>query len=227
MKIKRYGIAFVMALLLYGVLIGVLMWLQVASKMQYKSDEKRQVIYLKYLQTPKQPIQKRVKKRQVKLRTIKKVHKVAQKKPVLKPIKAKKAVEKLEQLVEVEQKKLENVKKSEKEDVIEQSESIVTKDEGVAQSVQHFEQEFVAAIQKAIEANKFYPKIAKRLRKEGVVHVRFWLDTQGNISDIIIEQAPHSSLKKAAIKTLQKTDFPKPPKGLHIAIPIAYKLIKG
>ncbi len=87
-------------------------------------------------------------------------------------------------------------------------------------------------IREAIRKNLFYPKMAKRLRIQGVVKVTFVVQKNGNITDIRILNSPKNLLKKGAIKTIESTFLEPIPKELDknsidIVMPIEFKLIGG
>ena len=89
--------------------------------------------------------------------------------------------------------------------------------------------ELLKKIKVAIEKNRYYPKIAKRLKKEGVVKIEFVLSAKGEIKDIKIVQKSHSILNKSAVKTVKKASiyFPKPKKEIKIVVPIEYRLTQN
>lgn len=87
-------------------------------------------------------------------------------------------------------------------------------------------------IREAIRKNLFYPKMAKRLRMQGVVKVAFVVQKNGSITDIRVLNSPKNLLKKGAIKTIKSTTLEAIPKKLgkefmDIVMPIEFKLIGG
>jgi len=119
---------------------------------------------------------------------------------------------KVEKSVGKEKKVFKNLLKSEKNSIKKEEDSF---------------QEFIFKIKKAIEENKKYPKIAKRLRKQGIVEIEFVITANGNLKDLkVIKSSHHKILDKSAIKTIKKASlyFPKPVKDIKIKVPIEYIL---
>ncbi len=77
----------------------------------------------------------------------------------------------------------------------------------------------------AIEAAKYYPRMARRLHREGRVEVSFVLERDGSVHDIAA-QTPYRLLKRAAIETIHRAEvhFPHPERRLTIRVPIVYRL---
>ncbi|MSN97082.1 energy transducer TonB [Campylobacter sp. FMV-PI01] len=83
------------------------------------------------------------------------------------------------------------------------------------------------AILAHIKAHKNYPKIAKRLRQQGTVHVEFLLKSDGTTSGIkIVKSSGFQSLDEAALNTVKKASskFPKPDKDYILTVPIVYSI---
>ncbi|UFH58298.1 energy transducer TonB [Sulfurovum mangrovi] len=90
---------------------------------------------------------------------------------------------------------------------------------------------YIALVKAAIEANKYYPKRAKRLKHEGVVTLRFTILADGSISNIkVIGASNYTRLNAGAIETLKRVGKFKPiPEKLgmkrwEIDLPINYTL---
>ncbi len=67
------------------------------------------------------------------------------------------------------------------------------------------EAKYKAALRQAIEAKKFYPKRAKRLKREGQVSVGFIIDRSGQISQIEVARSSGTgSLDHAALTAVRK-----------------------
>lgn len=91
---------------------------------------------------------------------------------------------------------------------------------------------YLAKIRLIIEKHKKYPRIAQRMHQEGIVKVRFTIDKNGKIKNImLVKKCSYSRLNKAGISTLKKIGRFKPiPKELHksfltLTVPIKYKII--
>lgn len=94
------------------------------------------------------------------------------------------------------------------------------------------EQRYKAMVRKKIEAKKFYPRRAKRMRKEGEVTVRFTVLRDGSISNLsIIESSGIAILDKAARQAIVKVGsfqpFPEKITRNHweFSIPLTYNLL--
>ncbi len=80
-------------------------------------------------------------------------------------------------------------------------------------------------IYEAIQRAKHYPRVAKKLRIQGVVELHFRLNPNGTVSQLYASNA-HPILLKAAKKTILKAsrEFPKPSSSVQITLKIAYYL---
>ncbi len=90
---------------------------------------------------------------------------------------------------------------------------------------------YTSEIRRKIRENLFYPKMAKRLRMQGVVEVAFRILKNGQITDVRILNAPKKLLAKGAKKTLQRVSLRPIPNELKeqymdITIPIEFRLIR-
>lgn len=91
---------------------------------------------------------------------------------------------------------------------------------------------YTSEIRRQIRKHLFYPKMAKRLRMQGIVHVAFRVLKDGTITNIRVINAPKKLLAKGATKTLKMLSLKPIPSVLNesfldINIPIEFKLIKG
>ncbi len=91
---------------------------------------------------------------------------------------------------------------------------------------------YKSEIRRQIRKNLFYPKMAKRLRMQGIVQVAFCVLKNGEITDIKVLNNPKKLLGKGAMKTLNSLSLRPIPSELNeqsmdIKIPIEFKLIKG
>ncbi len=77
---------------------------------------------------------------------------------------------------------------------------------------------FISGLYEAFNKNKFYPKMAKRRKLEGVVTVSFTLCKDGSIKNILLNNScGHKILDKAALKVVKSVD-------IYKAIPDAVSL---
>ncbi len=77
---------------------------------------------------------------------------------------------------------------------------------------------FISGLYEAFNKNKFYPKMAKRRKLEGVVTVSFTLCKDGTIKNIFLNNScGHKILDKAALKVVKSVD-------IYKAIPDAVSL---
>lgn len=91
-------------------------------------------------------------------------------------------------------------------------------DKGV---IQRETERYLTEVMAHIERHKWYPKVARRRRIEGTVHVRFMLHANGMIAHLQVVDGPEV-LQTAARKAVEKAiPIPKPPEGMHC--PLACK----
>ena len=88
---------------------------------------------------------------------------------------------------------------------------------------------YTSEIRRQIQQNLIYPKIAKRLRMQGVVKMTFRVVKNGTITKIKTTNAPKKLLEKGAVKTLKSLSLKPIPTELKedfldITIPIEFKL---
>jgi periplasmic protein TonB len=90
---------------------------------------------------------------------------------------------------------------------------------------------YIAAVKAAIEAKKYYPRKAKRLRREGIVEVRFTIGADGTLGSISLAGASrYRRLNDGALQTLRDVGRVAPiPEALglefwEIVVPIVYRL---
>lgn len=82
-----------------------------------------------------------------------------------------------------------------------------------------------------IERNKIYPKLARRLKQSGIVHVKFDISKEGQISNVNVKkQCPFHRLNEAALELLSslKKQYPLPDEinaeKISVVLPINYIL---
>jgi protein TonB len=97
--------------------------------------------------------------------------------------------------------------------------------------LRQLEDNYKAALRRAIEANKRYPYRARRFRQEGTVVVGFTIQRDGAIKAVrILESSGNRLLDKAARATVEKVNgrFPFPEnlqrKQWDFILPIQYSL---
>lgn len=90
---------------------------------------------------------------------------------------------------------------------------------------------FIAGLYKILNQNKYYPKIAKRKRLEGVAYIHFTLLKNGNLENIFIAKAcGHTLLDNAALTLIKNVRKYKPIPdeisrvALNLKIPITYSI---
>jgi protein TonB len=158
------------------------------------------------------PIPKKRKKRIKKPK--KKLHKkVIKKRPISPPI--------------LKQKVVEVVPQPEPQPVIEEVIAPV-----VTVDTTSIKDQYTSEIRRQIQKHLYYPKMAKRLRMQGVVRVAFRVLEDGRITQIRVINSSKKLLSKGAIKTLKALSLRPIPAALHekymdINIPIEFKLVKG
>ena len=92
--------------------------------------------------------------------------------------------------------------------------------------------QYTSEIRRQIQRHLYYPRIAKRMRMQGVVRVAFRVLKNGKITNIRVINSPKKVLSKGAIKTLKSLALKAIPDALgeaflDITVPIEFKLIKG
>ena len=88
---------------------------------------------------------------------------------------------------------------------------------------------YIAKIRELIKSNLYYPRVARRMRIEGVVKVSFVVRKDGTIDNIKIGGTSKKILNQGALRTLQHIKAPPIPDGLGVMsldlfVPIEFKL---
>ena len=94
---------------------------------------------------------------------------------------------------------------------------------------QRYLHNYADRIREAIVRHRYYPRIARRGRKEGVVEVSFELMPGGKLQNLkLVRSSGHKILDRAALETIRRAsrEFPKPKERVSIRIPIEYRLRK-
>ena len=93
---------------------------------------------------------------------------------------------------------------------------------------------YLSKIRFHIEKNKVYPKVAKRLKQTGKVHVKFVISKNGEIKHYKVHKnSPFENLDKAALEILEKiAKFEPIPEKLdkdswEITVPIVYQIARN
>ena len=89
---------------------------------------------------------------------------------------------------------------------------------------------YTSEIRRQIKAHLYYPKMAKRMRMQGVIKVSFLVLADGDITDIKVLNGTKSILRKAAIKTIKSLRLKALPSALGqtmvVSVPVGFN-IKG
>lgn len=87
-----------------------------------------------------------------------------------------------------------------------------------------FRQQYLAELLAKIEANKYYPTVARRRNIEGKIEVSFRLACDGEVTELKIS-GRHSLLRKAAGKAINAAQpLPEPPSQVECPLPVNYAM---
>lgn len=224
---KRYFNSFIIALVVYCSFAFGIFYFFIDKKMITKDSKIVQKISLNHIELKPEPVVN-----QIKEENIIQEEKKEQIKEEIKPEPIEKVVKK-EEKKKVQKKPKE--KKIEKEKVV--KENIVNNNiqketkELVAQKTvidekKEYLEKHLALIRDLINQNVKYPLKARKLSIQGVVTVRFKINENGTVENIIIVDG-HKFLQNATIEAIEEAsrNFPKTNKTIEIQIPIEYKLI--
>lgn len=90
---------------------------------------------------------------------------------------------------------------------------------------------YLEQVRLAVEAQKYYPASARRMRQEGVVEATFILNRSGKLTELIAIHGPYEALNQAVEDLLHaKVIFPAMPADLlqedvRITLPISFELL--
>ncbi|MFT7860329.1 MAG: energy transducer TonB [Sulfurimonas sp.] len=150
-------------------------------------------------------------------------------KPKPKPVPKPKPIPEPEVVPEPELEPQEPEKVEEVEEVEEQP--VVEEPRLSAPEVEVIKSRYITKVKAAIEAKKYYPRRAKRLKREGVVEVRFTILKDGSVKDAALANpSRYKRLNKGALKTLKRVGkFAPIPQELkldswEVVVPIEYRL---
>lgn len=228
---KRYFLSFFIAFFTYLIIALFLYNTFEKNQIIIKKEDKEKRISLNQIEVKQE---KKVEKTQAKVekKTIKN-EKIVEKQIVKKEIKKtivkkkiykKETVSKVEKFVEEKETKEEQEKVLQTEDntpVVEKEVQVSKIDEKKEYLSKHLEK-----IRSLIHQNITYPKRARKLSIQGVVIVKFKINSNGTVESITIIDG-HKFLQKATIRAIQNASkyFPKVTKSIEIQIPIEYKLM--
>lgn len=224
---KRYFNSFIIALVVYCSFAFGIFYFFIDKKMITKDSKIVQKISLNHIELKPEPVVN-----QIKEENIIQEEKKEQIKEEIKPEPIEKVVKK-EEKKKVQKKPKE--KKIEKEKVVKENivnndiqketkELVVTKP--VIDEKKEYLEKHLALIRDLINQNVKYPLKARKLSIQGVVTVRFKINENGTVENIIIVDG-HKFLQNATIEAIEEAsrNFPKTNKTIEIQIPIEYKLI--
>jgi len=82
-------------------------------------------------------------------------------------------------------------------------------------------QTYYSQVRSTIEANKKYPKKARRFKHQGDVKVKFSINADGSVNRLeIVEPSRYNTLNKAVKKMFNRLTFSKPPRELETPLNI-------
>jgi periplasmic protein TonB len=253
---KRYFSSFFIATFVYAMVGVGLYYGFVNEKIIMKEPSKPKTISLNHIELKPQPVKPVIEKvkelkepvveEKIKEEIVKPIKKKLEPKIVEKPKPKPKKIEK-KKLVKKEIKKTpkKEVKKEIKKVVQEvvptpTSKNISTVEKPVEPKVQtqqkvvthkidekkEYLSKHLSQIRNLINQNVKYPTRARKLSIQGIVTVKFKINSNGTVENITILDG-HKFLQKATIKAIQNASkyFPKVTKSIEIQIPIEYKLI--
>ncbi|BAK73325.1 energy transducer TonB [Arcobacter sp. L] len=241
---KRYFNSFIIALVFYSSFAFGIFYFFIDKKMIMKDSQVVQKISLNHIELKPEPVVNQIKeekiiqeekkeqiKEEIKPEPIEKVIKKEEKKKVQKKPKEKK-IEKEKVVRKEEIKEQKNPTKEEvvKENIVNNNIQKEIKELSATKPVVDEKKEYLekhlALIRNLINQNVKYPLKARKLSIQGVVTVRFKINENGTVENIIIVDG-HKFLQNATIEAIQEAsrNFPKTNKTIEIQIPIEYKLI--
>lgn len=251
-KNKDTLIGFTLSVALHGVLLGAVLFSATQEKKETASAPKSVSISLSSLseviqETPKKKVCDKPKKKHTKHKEHKKVvHKPKPKpapKEVIKesPIPVEKEIvkeevveekkEEAQELVEAEPLK-EQEKIDEREQELLSAQELQKKEQEAQELAQSLHENFVKTnfetIREMVLSHLSYPRIAKRMGYEGVVHIMLVIDTTGKLLDVMVEKSSgHAILDKSALKAasrLASEILPNPQSVSKVSLPVYFAL---
>lgn len=241
---NRYFNSFLITLVFYSFFAFLLFYLFMDKKMILTETKTIQKISLSHIELEKKPVVNKLieekiiqeeKKEQIKeeikatpkKEVVKKEEKKKlQEKPKEKKIEKEKVVKKEELKEQKNPTKEENVKENTVNNTIQKETKELLVSKPVIDEKKEYLEKHLALIRDLINQNVKYPLKAKKLSIQGVVTVKFKLNENGTVQNIIIVDG-HKFLQNATIEAIEEASkkFPKTNKSIEIQIPIEYKLI--
>ena len=241
---NRYFNSFLITLVFYSFFAFLLFYLFMDKKMILDEPKTIQKISLSHIELEKKPVVNQIKeeniiqkekkeqiKEEIKPEPIEKVVKKEEKKKVPEKPKEKKIEkEKVVKKEEVKEQKYPIKEKVVKENIVNNDIQKETKElvdpKPVIDEKKEYLEKHLALIRDLINQNVKYPLKARKLSIQGVVTVRFKINENGTVENIIIVDG-HKFLQNATIEAIEEAsrNFPKTNKTIEIQIPIEYKLI--
>jgi len=239
----RYLNSFVITSFIYAFVAVAIFYFYNNSNIIIEKSKAPKTISLNHIELKHEPVVNQIKeeniiqeekeqiKEEIKPEPIEKVVKKEEKKKVPKKPKEKK----IEKEKVVKKEEVKEQKNSTKEEVV--KENIVNNDiqketkelvapKPVIDEKKEYLEKHLALIRDLINQNVKYPLKARKLSIQGVVTVRFKINENGTVENIIIVDG-HKFLQNATIEAIEEAsrNFPKTNKSIEIQIPIEYKLI--
>lgn len=241
---NRYFNSFLITLVFYSFFAFLLFYLFMDKKMILDEPKTIQKISLSHIELEKKPVVNQIKeeniiqkekkeqiKEEIKPEPIEKVVKKEEKKkvpekPKEKKIEKEKVVKKEEIKEQKNPTKEENVKENIVDNNIQKETKELVAPKPVIDEKKEYLEKHLALIRDLINQNIKYPLKARKLSIQGVVTVRFKINENGTVENIIIVDG-HKFLLNATIEAIEEASkkFPKTNKSIEIQIPIEYKLI--
>jgi len=178
----------------------------------------------KPMQKKKKVVKKKVLKKPVKKKQVKKKVVPVKKAPIIEPIVEEPVV--IEEIVEPEPQEVvvtptepATLSPAAKEEVQEAPTAESTPEDLYIKA-------HISEIMALLRKNLYYPRMARKRHMEGKVVVRFELQKDGSIVNIVIIEAERELLGRAAVTTIERLEgkFPKPQETLLLHVPIMYRL---
>lgn len=241
---NRYFNSFLITLVFYSFFAFLLFYLFMDKKMILDEPKIVQKISLNHIElekkqvvnqlTEEKSIQEEIKeqvKEEIKPEPKKEVvkkeeNKKVQEKPKEKKIEKEKIVKKEEVKEQKNSTKEETVKENIVNNDIQKETKELVAPKPVIDEKKEYLEKHLALIRDLINQNVKYPLKARKLSIQGVVTVRFKINENGTVENIIIVDG-HKFLQNATIEAIEEAsrNFPKTNKTIEIQIPIEYKLI--
>lgn len=226
-------IGFGFSVVLHGALLAAVIFSATQEKVQTASAPKSVTISLSSLsevvqEIPKKKVCDKPKKKHKKH----KEHKKIAHKPKPSPKKVLKEavipVEKTQEIAEIEP--IEEI--NERQEVMIAAQELQKKEQEAQELAQSLHEEFVKTnfemIREKVLANLSYPRIAKRMGFEGVVHIMLVIDTSGKLLDVMLEKSSgHKLLDSSALKAANKLSeeiLPNPKNISRVTLPVYFAL---